>query len=79
MARNLFPSVSSSSRACQLLELIHSDIAGPIILKSLGGSQYLLRFTDDFTRYRVGYLLKLKSEALTQFKEYKTLVKKEKG
>jgi len=56
------------------LELIHSDIAGPIDLKSLGRAQYILIFTDDVTRYRVGYLLKCKSEAFTSFKEYKALL-----
>ena len=79
MARKPFPSVSSSSRATQPLELIRIDVAGPIGPKSLGGSQYLLMFTDDFTRYRVGYLLKWKSEALTRFKEYKALVEEQRG
>jgi len=36
----------------------------------------LLLFTDDFTRYKVGYALKKKSDALKCFKEYKALVEK---
>jgi len=36
-------------------------------------------FTDDFTRYKVGYLLKRKSEAFASFKEYKALVEKQQG
>lgn len=79
MARKPFLSVSSSYQATQPLELIHSDIAGPINLKSVGGSQYLLMFTDNFTRYRVGNFLKSKSETLIQFKKYKALVKKQQG
>jgi len=36
-------------------------------------------FTDDFTRYKVGYLLKRKSEAFPRLKEYKALVEKQQG
>jgi len=79
MARKPFPSVLPSSKATQPLEIVHSDIAGPIDPKSLGGALYLLMFTDDFTRYKVGYLLKRKSEAFARFKEYKALVEKQQG
>jgi len=34
-------------------------------------------FTDDFTKYKVGYLLKCTSEAFARFKEYKALVEKQ--
>jgi len=36
-------------------------------------------FPDDFTKYKVGYLLKRKSEALARFEEYKALVEKQQG
>jgi len=71
-----FPSVPESSCASWILEIIHSDIAGPIDPVSLGRSRYLLLFTDDFTRYKVGYALKKKSDALKYFKEYKALVER---
>jgi hypothetical protein len=33
------------------LELVYSDIGGPITPTSLGNAGYFLTFTDDFTRY----------------------------
>jgi len=36
-------------------------------------------FTDDFTRYKVRYLLKCKLEAFARFKEYTALVEKQQG
>ena len=68
-----------SSRATQPLEIIHSDIAGPINPRSLGGALYLLMFTDDYTRFKIGYLIKRKSEALMCFKDYKALAEKHHG
>jgi len=60
IVRKPFPSVLPSSKATQSLQIVHSDIAGPIHPKSFGGSLFLLMFTDDFTRYKVSYLLKPK-------------------
>jgi len=79
IARKPFASVLPSSKATQPREIVNSDIARPIDLKSLGGALLILMFTDDFTRYNVGYLLKRKSEAFARFKEYKALVEKQQG
>src|SRR5207237_9871975 len=79
MTRKPFHPVPPSSRAIQVLEIIHSDIAGPLDPVSLGGAKYILRFTDDFTRFKVGYMLKKKSDAFQCFKDYKVLVEKQHG
>jgi len=79
ITRRPFPSILPSSRVTQPLEIIHRDLAGPINPESLGGALYLLMFTDDYTRYKVGYLLKHKSETFARFKEYKALGKKQQG
>jgi len=71
-----FPSVPKSSPTSRIVEIIHSDIAGPIDPVSLGGSRYLLLFTDDFTRYKVGYGLMKKLDGLKCFKQYEALVEK---
>ena len=38
-------------RVIQVLDLIHSDIIGPIPTPSYGKSRYVLTFIDDFSRY----------------------------
>lgn len=52
------------------LELIHTDIAGPIDPISYGEKRYVLTFLDDFTHFTVVYLLKNKSEVTQHFEEY---------
>jgi len=79
LVRKPFPSLPLSSKATQPLEIIHSDITGPVTPKSLGGALYLLMFTDYFTRFQIGYLIKRKSEALTCFMDYKALAEKHDG
>ncbi|XP_073964358.1 uncharacterized protein [Choristoneura fumiferana] len=51
-----------AKRAARPLELIHSDVCGPMSTSSMGGARYLVTFTDDFSRKTFGYLLKFKSE-----------------
>jgi hypothetical protein len=66
-------------RASTKLELVHSDICGPITPQSNGGSRYFITFTDDFSRKTWVYLLKEKSNAFEIFKNFKALVEKESG
>jgi len=56
------------------LELIHTDLAGPMNIPSLGGARYLLLFIDDHTRYTTVFTIHQKSETFSKFKEYKALV-----
>ena len=55
-----------------ILEVVHSDIMGPMAKPSLGGAKYILNFTDDKTKFCMSYLLKDKSaETVVEcFKEY---------
>lgn len=41
---------------------------------SIGGSKYILTFTDDYTRYVTVYFLKRKSEVYEKFQEYVNMV-----
>ncbi|CAJ2640870.1 unnamed protein product [Trifolium pratense] len=69
----------SSSRAQKPLELIHTDVCGPIKPRSLDKSNYFLLFIDDFSRKTWVYFLKEKSEVFENFKKFKALVEKESG
>ena len=47
-AKNTFP--SSESKAKGILEIIRSDICGPMSSSSLSGYAYYVSFIDDFSR-----------------------------
>jgi IS30 family transposase len=61
-------------RASKLLELVHSDVCGPMKTTSRGGARYFVTFIDDFSRKIHVYLLRTKGEVFDKFKEYKALV-----
>jgi hypothetical protein len=65
---------SGATRAKGILELIHSDVFGPVPVPSLGKSVYYVSFIDDFSRNTWIYFLRKKSEVFDKFKEFKALV-----
>ncbi|XP_074360337.1 uncharacterized protein LOC141700496 [Apium graveolens] len=69
-------SIGKSWRASRPLEIVHTYIAGPFDIPSLGGNRYYLTFIDDFSRKIWVYIIKEKSEALDKFKEFKALAEK---
>ncbi|KAL5765185.1 hypothetical protein ACOSQ2_017779 [Xanthoceras sorbifolium] len=68
-----------SWRAKKALELVHSDICGPINPSSNRSKRYIITFIDDYNRKIWVYFLQEKSEAFAAFKNYKVLVEKEVG
>lgn len=62
-----------------MLELIHSDIYGPISPSSTSGLRYILCFIDDHSRKAWVYLLEKKSEAFNHFKIFKKMVETKAG
>jgi len=75
-SRFSFPS-QSSWRASKQLQLVHSDIGGPIQPASHSDKRYFLSFIDDFTQKTSMYFLHEKLEALVVFKKFKAYVEKE--
>ncbi|KFM63066.1 Retrovirus-related Pol polyprotein from transposon TNT 1-94, partial [Stegodyphus mimosarum] len=61
---------AASVRARRPLELIHSDICGPMPTPSIGGKLFFVTFIDDFTGYTVIYLLAKNSEVLSKLKDF---------
>ena len=78
MHRIPFPK-KCEKKTCQSLELIHSDLCGPMNVDSIGRSRYLLTLTDDYTRYVPVYFIRSKSEVLSKFVEYVSRVESETG
>lgn len=57
-------------RAQKPLQLVHTDVCGPITPTSWDGYNYFVTFIDDYTHFVVVYLLKNKSEVFEKFKAY---------
>lgn len=56
------------------LEWIHIDVMGLTRTLSCSGSPYMLLFIDDFSRFTWIYIIKHKSEVVSQFQEFKVIV-----
>ena len=55
-------------KATHPLELVHSDICGPMNVKACHGASYFLTFIDDYSRFSYVYLISHRFEALDCFK-----------
>ena len=73
------PFAGHSERASDLLGLIHIDVCGPISSIAKGGYQYIITFTDDFSRYGYIYLMRHKSKSFEKFKLFKNKVQNQLG
>ena len=71
-------SASSSSNPARL-ELVHTDLCGPMDESSFGGKHYLLTFIDDCTRRARACFLQAKSETLQCFQYFKAETEKRTG
>ncbi|KAL0457696.1 UNVERIFIED_CONTAM: hypothetical protein Slati_0396800, partial [Sesamum latifolium] len=65
------PFVGKTAFANDLLDLVHTDVYGPLSIPARGGFFYFITFTDDHSRYGYVYLIRYKSEAFGRFKEYR--------
>ena len=68
------PVSQTMERASDLLEIIHTDVCGPMSVDARGGYHYFLTFTDDLSRYEYIFLMKHKSETFEKFKEFQSEV-----
>jgi len=71
-SRVRFP--NGGTRENGILELVHSDMFGHVLVPSLGGSLYYVSFIDYFSRKTWIYFLRKKSEVFKKFKEFKYLI-----
>nr|KYP56111.1 Retrovirus-related Pol polyprotein from transposon TNT 1-94 [Cajanus cajan] len=72
-------SSSNAWRAKDLLELIHTDVCGPMRTPSHTNNRYFILFIDEFSRMKWVYFLKTKSKVFGIFKKFKALVEKKSG
>ncbi|KAL5753796.1 hypothetical protein ACOSP7_022016 [Xanthoceras sorbifolium] len=71
------PYEESTFKSKKPLELVHSDVFGPVKQPSIGGMRYMVTFIDDFSRYVWVFFMKEKSETFSKFKEFKEVVEGE--
>ena len=70
--KNPFPSIDNKAKG--ILDIVHSDVCGPMTATSLSGYVYYVSFIDDYSRKTWIYFLKGKNEVFSKFKEFKALV-----
>lgn len=55
------------------LQMVHSDVCGPMHTESIGGAKYFVTFIDDYTRCCAVYFMKHKSEVFDKFEEFEAV------
>jgi hypothetical protein len=80
LGKNIKKSFPSSDNIAQgILDLVHSEVCGPMSYPSLSGCLYYVIFIDDYSRKCWIYFLKDKSDTFDKFKEYKAFIEKQTG
>ena len=64
-----FPRKPSEKKE-NVLDLVHSDVCGPLNVTSVGGSRYFTTLIDDHSNFVWVYMLKQKSDFLDVFMEW---------
>ncbi|KAJ4730101.1 Retrovirus-related Pol polyprotein from transposon TNT 1-94 [Melia azedarach] len=75
--RNKFPKAIHRTKGT--LDYIHSDYWGPSRVESLGSHRYFVSMIDDFSRMTWVFIMKHKSEAFKNFRQWKALVENQTG
>jgi hypothetical protein len=71
--------LASEHRSKGVLDLIHTDVCGPMSVESVSGSRYFVLFIDDYSKKTWIYFLKTKDEAFGRFEEFRALVENQTG
>lgn len=75
MSRIPFPKLSE--KKTELLEIIHTDVCGPMRVESNGRARYMVTFIDDASRWCEIRFIRAKSDVFEVFKEYVTMVERQ--
>lgn len=62
-----------------MLDLVHTDLCGPMQTMTPNGKRYYLTMIDDYSRYTEVYFLRNKSEAVEHIRRYIRYVKNKFG
>lgn len=70
---------TGGARSSRVLQLIHSDVCGPITPATWDEKRFLVTFIDDYTHFTVVYLLRNKSDVFELFQRYKAMAETHTG
>ena len=77
--RKPFPKATEYKKATSPLELVHSDLCGPMEVPSLGGSRYFITFIDDHSNWVTTYTMRRKSESFDKYKLFEAYAERHTG
>ena len=60
-----------------VLDLVHSNVCGPMNTAAMGGFSYLITFIDNYSRFGYVFLMRYKFESFEVFKRYRNEVEKQ--
>jgi transposase InsO family protein len=66
-------------KSAGVLDLVHTDVMGPMQTKIPGGCTYVVTFIDDYSRHVTVPFMKAKSEVLSKFKIFKAAMENATG
>ena len=78
MSRQLFKSVGGIMTT-RKLQLVHSNVCGPMSVQSLTCRLYFVTFIDDYSRCVKVYFIRKKSEVLAKLKDFEVAATNEAG
>lgn len=61
---------NSRVKAKRPLQIVHTDLCGPIDPQTLDGNRYIITFLDDFIHFTMAFLIKAKDEIPNKIKDY---------
>jgi len=67
---NKQPFPNSKFIACKKLELVHSNLCGPILITFANGNKYIMTFIDNYTRMCWVFLLRERYQAFETFNNF---------
>lgn len=77
LCQSSFPNTHVKSN--EKLEIVHTDLCGPIRTRSFGGASYFITFIDESSDWTEVRFLKNKSDAFEVFREVKNLLERQSG
>ena len=62
-----------------ILQLVYSDVCGPMSVETGTGKRYVITFTDDYSRFSFVFFMARKSESFAMFMQFQAIAEGESG